>query len=201
MPGLRRESQDFGRGIASCDDEAGGRGGGDDAGPDRACGEQHRLDVGLVIERAGETECRRCGFGDKGFGGWDVDAVRHDVDGVASADPAQPARIRLANAHGGGVAAHGAAGVARRHGDLAQAAVSLAQIAVGQEAAPEFQRIAVDHVDDGARQVRAIEPQCLGAGPQQGAIGTVIAQHAVDGGAQDGLIEAPRIGDTAGGQA
>ena len=76
----------------------------------------HRLDVGSIIQRAGETQCRHLGFPGDAVERRQVHAVRHDMHGVASADPAQPSRIRLARAHGRGVAAHGAVGVARRDG-------------------------------------------------------------------------------------
>ena len=122
------------------------------------------------------------------------------MHGVASADPAQPSRIRLADAHGRGVAAHGAAGVARCDGDLAQRTAALAKVAVGHEAAPELQRIAVDHVDDRPRQIGVVEPERLGAGPDQGAIGAIVAHRAVNGRAERGLVETPRVGDAVGGQ-
>ena len=171
-----------------------------DARPDRVRGVQHRLDVRLIVQRAGEAQCRHIGFRSDAVEQRDVHAVRHDMHRVASADPAQPSCIRLADAYGRGVAAHGAAGVARRDGDLAQRAIALAKVAVGHEAAPELQRIAVDHVDHRARQVGAVEPERLGSGPDQGAIGAMVAHRTVHGGAERGLVEAPRVGDAMGGQ-
>jgi hypothetical protein len=73
----------------------------------------------------------------------------------------------------------------------------LPQVAIGQSAAPEFQRIAVDHVGHGGRQIAAAEPQCLGAGPDQHPVGTLFAYRALKRGAQIGLVEAPGIGDAA----
>ncbi len=112
-----------------------------------------------------------------------IHTVRYHVHRVAAADPAQPTCIRRTNADGRGETAHRASGEARRNTDLAQRPIALTQIAVGQEPAPELQRIAVDHIDDGARQIAAPEPQSLCAGPHQRTIEVSLADRAIQRGA------------------
>ena len=60
--------------------------------------------------------------------------------------------------------------------------------------------MAVDHVDHRPGQIGAVEPERLGSGPDQGAIGAMVAHRTVHGGAERGLVETPRVGNAVGGQ-
>ena len=168
---------------------------GKDTWPDRFDRKHHGLDVGLIVQRSGEAQCRLVGFRRERarLAECPRRSARHAPcrgrrSGAASARlPRRRTRWQRA--------AHRAAGEARRDSDLAQRPIALAQIAVGQEAAPELQRIAVDHIHHRGRQIAAPEPQCFCASPDQRAIGTVLAHRAVQRGAKLGLVETPRIGE------
>ena len=157
-------------------------------------GEQHRLDVGLIVQRSGEAQCRRR------LPRSDISRDRHTVRHRRA--PSRRRRSGAANAHPPrrrrrwrrSCAPCG--GRTRRNTDLAQCAIALTQIAVGQEAAPELQRIAVD--PSTTARGRSPRPNHRASRrPTPAHDRSAPADRAIQRGAQRGLVEAPRIGEAA----